>query len=440
MAVPQSPVPCIDMIVKNDHIYYLFMPPAQSSVTYGTNYNSTMITGTGINTQGSPEFRRYNKTNGSSETIYINYQAPYYLGLVNNTSMILDESGEYIYMSRHTSPGNITNTHTSVTYDQAPSIIRYNIASGTCTGSNYEASISNTLDFDEVTLMHLNSVSSRITYATLKAYNNSNLSRYMSIIIRNSNLDYVEHHNFEIDTSYDLRPTDTQYYPITIGAVNYPAVLIDDSSYHLDESGLILFVPTRDFTAPFFKLTRRFMVLNYDDNSISYREVNNLDPTESSLGVKFYSDSTLDYVYTMDVLTGRVTALDPTNNYTIVNEWGLEDPVYDAATQCIFKSFAIRKTASNKIICYYITTATSTLAPGAPSTSFLYDNAFYDTKVCATRLIDDGTTGTIYSGYVNAPYGYPGMGPKVKLVADDPEGIYIAGNTVFRMCNLMSGE
>jgi hypothetical protein len=290
--------------------------------------------------------------------------------------------------------------------------------------------------------MRLSGGGSRIIYATLKGYDASTalLSRYMSIIIRSAlNLDYVEHHEFEIMTSNDLRPADTQYYAITIGDVNYPAVLINDSSYHLDDNNLLLFVPTRDYTVP-TKLTRRCLVLNYDDGSISYKEVNSLNPTDASLGVKFYSDPTLDHVYTLDVLTGRVTALDPTNNYNIVDEWDLEDPVYDAETGCIFKSFAIRKTPSNKIICYYITTAISTVAPGAPSTSFWIENAFYDTKVCATRLIESGATGTIYSGYVNAPYGYPGMGPTVKLVADDPEGIYIVGNTVFRMCNLIDGE
>mgnify|MGYP000035188446 FL=1 len=445
MAVPYGPIICTSMVLVNYRIYYKFGIAAQSSVEYGTNYNNNVITGLGINTDAVIAFRRYNTLSATSEVLGMNYPISYYVGDFDISSIMVDEADENIYISRVVSPANITNTFTSVQYDQAPSIIKYNITSGICTGAIYEDGIGHTLDFSPVTIMRQNILGNRITYATLRANNNGVDSRYVGIIIRTSNLDYVEHHEFEIGLLYDYRPVDSEYYSITmyggLGEQTYPTIAIDDSSYHLDENNLLLFVPTRDYTAPATKLVRRYMLLNYDDDSVSTIDISSLDPTEPSLGIKFYSDPTLDVVYAMDVLKGRVTALDPTNNYNIVDEWDLEDPVYDAETGCIFKSFAIRKTPSNKIICYYITTAINNIAPGSPPISLISDPAFYDTKVCATRLVEGGTTGTIYSGYVNAPYGYPGMAPRVKLAADDPtNSVYIVGNTVYKMCNLIDGE
>jgi len=438
MAVPANAIMCTSAVRTNGFIYYKQMSAGQSSAQNGTDFNNTIISGTGVNTQGINALRRYNTNNAVSEIINTNYPISWYMSNYDQTSMILDYTAENIIIGRVNSPAVITNSYTNVEYDQAPSIIKYNIASGVCIGSDYVVGINHNLDFSTVTGMYEDSISGRIVYATLAYHESGTTSRYMSMILRDVDLSYMEHKEFEIPISTDPGPTDPGLVNLNIYGT-YPTVAIDDSSYYFDSVNQRLFVPARDYTSFSLKLLRRSLVLNYNDNSVSVIDVNSLNTSDPTLGIKFYSDSTLDYIYNLDVLTGRLTALDP-NNYSIVDEWNLEDPIYQSGTECIFKSFAIRKTPSNKIICYYITTAVNTSAPGSPSTPVYLDPVFYDTKVCATRIINGGTTGTIYSGYVNAPYGYPGLSPRVKLMQDDPESVYIVGDTVFRMCNLINGE
>ena len=444
MAVPGSVASCVSAVFINNYIYYKQPNVGQGSASNGTDFNNNVIAGVGISTMSTiyGALRIYNRESGIGNIITFDNVlviTPYTTNF-DLSSMLVDSTESNIYISRITSPAVSTNTYTEATYDQAPSITKYNTLSGGVTGSNYENTINHNLDFSTVTCMRQSSITNLIFYSTLGYSDSNSTSRYMAMIFRSTDLSYVMHEEFEITASFDYRPLDSALYAITISGITYPTIAIDDSSYYFDEVNTRLFVPTRNYTATSINISNRYLVLDYDDNSINYYDAGAIQPFIPGLGVKFYTDPSLDFVYTLDVLRGTVTSFDPANTSVIVNIWELEDPVYQPETECIFKSFAIRKTASNKIICYYITTAVNTLAPGNPTISAGSDGVLYDTKVCATELINGGATGTIYSGYVNAPYGYPGLSPRVKLTQEDPESVYIVGDTVFRMCNLISGE
>jgi parallel beta-helix repeat protein len=445
MAVPISIADSISAVFINNYIYYKQPNIGQGSISNGTNFNDTVIAGVGVNTLSTiyGALRIFNKESGAGNSINFDNVLiiPPYSTNFDLCSMLVDSTELNIYISRVTSPAVSTNTYTETTYDQAPSITRYNTLSGNTGVSNYESTINHNLDFSTVTCMRQSSITNLIFYSTLAYPDSNSTSRYMAMIFRSTDLSYYDHKEFEITTAFQYRPVDSALYSITITGITYPTIAIDDSSYYFDDINERLFVPTRNYTvASSTNISNRYLVLNYDDNSIDYFDPNSINPFIPSLGVKFYTDPSLDLVYTLDVLRGIVTAFDPANTSVIVDLWQLEDPVYQPETECIFKSFAIRKTASNKIICYYITTAVNTIAPGNPVITVGSDAAVYDTKVCATRLINGGTTGTIYSGYVNAPYGYPGLAPRVKLTQEDPESVYIVGDTVFKMCNLINGE
>jgi hypothetical protein len=373
----------------------------------------------------------------SSDLVY-SYNTP-----INDIKLI----DGFIYLSRvNDSPCIASNDYSDPCLIGSQSIRKYDPATNTqFTGNVYTGFEEPQADYGKVIAFDiLDSPVPSLIYVT-----RIGLFPWTYYFIRRSSLslDYQSHQRVVFSGGYIPMPQQSHYSYTAANTTSDGTVFAAANSSYYDKLNNRYLFSARN-TDPsyggFVCLSTKILVVNLDDVSDHTTiDANSFDGSICAMGVRFRSLNTPvfgeDYVFVLDLQRGIVSALDLNDGYSMTYEWQLEDPIYTMGTDCRVQDFVIRYTGT-KLICYYVTTSTTTAAPGGSLMLSLSATEFYDTKICATELKIDNTIGTIYSGYVNAPNGYPGTNVSLYLSEDDPESLYVCGRTIFKMCNLYNGN